>query len=155
MKKIIFLDLDGVLNIMEGPLSTFKNKLDHFEIHLIERFNKFLKENKDINIIISSSWRSDMDDLFYMLNKSGFKFNNRILGHTPLDSENLQFRGEQINYWLTNNNFKGKYICIDDSIDQICEFGKIQIDKNFCLKIDPSLGLSNENIDFLNKYFKH
>lgn len=155
MNKIIFLDLDGVLNIMEGPLATFKNKLDHFEKDLIDKFNTFLNTNEDINIVISSSWRSDMKDLFDMLNKSGFEFTNRIIGATPLDSENLQFRGEQIDSWLKINNFNGTYLCIDDSIDQICSFGKVKINRKFCLKIDPSTGISDQDIKYMNKYFRN
>lgn len=153
MEKIIFLDLDGVLNIMEGPLATFKNKLEHFENHLINSFNKFLDDNKDVFIIISSSWRSDMADLLNMLDNSGFKFNYRIKGHTPLNSPELQFRGEQISVWLEENKFNGIYLAIDDSIDQICSFGKIKINRKYCLKVDPTCGLSDKDIQYMNHYF--
>lgn len=148
MKKIIFLDLDGVLNISEGKNSTFKSRMEHFEPHLINMFNEFLDEFS-INIVLSSSWRTDFEDALDQLANAGFKHIDLIISKTPFDPEKYLFRGEEIKAWINENNFNGKFICIDDDINQIIEFIEIE----YCLKSDPSKGISKENIEYLKKYF--
>jgi hypothetical protein len=147
--KIIFLDVDGVLNKIGKPSeSTYFVTGKHIDTEIIENFNNLL-DKIDIHIVISSSWRSDMDDLYEVLKESGFKHLGKIIGYTELNSN---YRGNQIKNYLSDNDIE-HYLVIDDCIGDICGDVKI-IPENFVLKSNPKTGLTKEDLEFIEKYFK-
>lgn len=148
-KKIIFLDLDGVLNIASGPNATYLTKLEHFEEPLIMNLNYLLAFHEDLNIVLSSDWRKDLEDTKKLLKQAKFAFINRIIDITPIDNK-YSFRGDEISAWLKDNNFEGKYLCIDDNITWIDKI----INKDFCLGIDSSVGFNKEHLNYTINYFK-
>jgi hypothetical protein len=155
--KIIFLDVDGVLNIVSGingfKDSTYYRTGKHMEKDIIENFNIFLEKNINIKIVISSSWRSDMKDLKENLELSGFKFWERVIGNTPINSK---YRGEQILEFINNNKFNiSKYLVIDDCMGDI-HGEEIQyqfIKKELCLKTNPNYGIDKECLLYMNEFF--
>lgn len=133
--KVIFLDIDGVLNMYGASCRTFmKDYGQHIEPHLVQRLNYIVEQTK-CKIVISSSWRSDMQDLEKQLKEQGFKYWTEVVGKTtkphfiagnkkpPYDLKNdykYNDRGEQINKWLEDTNFAIKnYVVIDDEISDI------------------------------------
>ena len=116
MNKIIFLDIDGVLNTKAGfgidmGLDPTKTKLP---VDIV------LKTNA--SIILSSSWRymgygadSPLQQcLRAVLDRSdAYKISSRILGCTPQDLPN-ENRDQNIQRWLDNNSHGDIWVALDD-----------------------------------------
>ena len=164
-EKIIFLDIDGVLNVIEqgydeyGPIFH-----EHFQDNL-----KYIIEKTEAKIVISSSWRSDgIDKLINMWKHRNIA--GEIIDITPQCYDIVNFgkfefydevrRGDEIQYWIENNiEYIHSYCIIDDDND----FLETQIENlvrtsnNFHHKdcIDIGYGLTMEcarkAIDILNK----
>ena len=149
MKKIAFLDIDGVLNIAAGPNATYKTTLDHFDSTLIKNMNSLFSKFEDIDIILSSDWRKDLPDTKNLLEEANFLHVHKIIDITPID-KSLSFRGEEIAYWLSKNNFEGKFLCIDDNIEPIEMF----IDPKYCLSVDSEIGFDLEKLNAAISYFE-
>jgi len=149
--KILFLDVDGVLNIM-GPSyysHSFNNiGNDPIERHLMVRLEFILERVPDLNIVISSSWFEEQ--LKRKLEKQRFKYLDRIIGVTP---RKKSLRGEQIlDYLFEFGHDVETYIVIDDEIDDICGDKCSKIPKENVVEIDMNEGLSNGNvIDIITK----
>lgn len=119
--KVIFLDIDGVLNTID----TFKRRkkiykktrvliprLDFYRI----RYLKEIVKRTDAKIVITSSWRkykSDMREL-----ESIFElFNLKIYGVTIVDKNGI--RGNEIIDFLNKHNVETFVILDDESCDLI------------------------------------
>lgn len=129
--KVIFLDIDGVLNGFDLPPHFAEGWPEsHLESHLIEKINKIVEtvERKDADsgvrtkIVISSSWRVrfSKDELTEMLQKKGLRAD--IIDVTPrlLPTRMSQRvpRGREIKAWLENTDFTVvKFIILDDIPD--------------------------------------
>ena len=108
--KILFLDIDGVLNMFGESFRSFKRDSNPLEDILIRRLEYILENVPNLNVVISSSWRQD--ELISSLLKYEFKYINRIIGRTPRSyqdgfNENTKTyivkrsnRGEQIAAYL-------------------------------------------------------
>lgn len=126
MKKIIFLDIDGVLwtgnhdrhvsNHEEDPHS----KINEFCPKAVTQLNRILSTDNSINIVISSSWRCYRSLEWF---KDHFKAQgidpNRIIGCTPYLST---IRGLEIKQWLDTQSIKSDYwvsgfVILDDDED--------------------------------------
>jgi len=143
-QKIIFLDVDGVLNIISDSYRTMawtNYGNDAVEPHLMKRLEYLLEKVPDANIVISSAW-SEIQ-LTDVLEKLRFKFMNKIIGRTP---RRLRYRGQQINSWLLNNNWS-KYVVLEDEISDVCGDKCSLIPKEFVIQVDMKEGLSNKNIE--------
>lgn len=153
MINIIFLDLDGVLNINAGKNATYLNSLNHFEFNLIDRFN-FLLDNLDCYLVMSSSWREDYPDSLKQLERAGFKHIDKFIGKTIFDPNRALFRGEEISLWIENHMSNIKYLCVDDDIEQIYNVEGSKIPFENCIKINPEVGLSEIDIKRIIEHFE-
>ena len=116
--RIIFLDIDGVLN----RLSTFEQQrtvhtsqgFAEIEPELVARFNKLLID-ADAHWVLISSWRHTERwrlDMFQM----GMDV-KRLVDRTPhLPGE---IRGKEIDEWLTKHANVERYAIIDDDSDML------------------------------------
>lgn len=108
--KVLFLDVDGVLNKAWTPTR------DDAEGHLIatDPLMVFLVNNAvdkyGFKVVLSSSWRH-MPDWREQLKANGIVF--EFLDRTPLDGKEEQ-RGGQIRRWLEANPWVEKYAILDD-----------------------------------------
>ena len=139
--KVIFLDIDGVLNMYGASARTFMKPYgQHIEPHLVQRLN-YIIENSRCNIVVSSAWRSDMDDLKTQLEEQGFKYWGNVIGKTckPKEkSEDIPYprtrdaylyndRGEQICKWLDDSEINvEKYVVVDDETSDILPYVRIE-----------------------------
>ena len=135
--KVIFLDIDGVLNMYGSSCRTFmKDYGQHIEPHLVQRLN-YIVEQTECKIVISSSWRSDMEDLKKQLEEQGFKYWCQVIGktcHCKVKDESLPYprtrdnylyndRGEQIlDYVKRHNLHLHKWLMVDDEISDSVEY---------------------------------
>ena len=114
-KKLIFLDIDGVLNseerhpVIEGLWSIDPVSLEHL--------HKVIDET-DCYFVLSSTWRKT-DDYRGRLLKHGCskKVVERIIDRTTWDYARFQLRGQEILEWLERKRFVGPYIILDDDGD--------------------------------------
>ena len=147
INKIIFLDIDGVLNYIlwyiddrnPGNLYGQEGDLDPF---CIDRINKLCEETNS-KIVISSDWRIDRG-YKDRLELAGLK---NIIGHTPItifdtyDSIDHFTRGEEIQMYLKQHPNINKYVIIDDRTDFTNE------QKQFFVKVNSYIGLTDENCE--------
>lgn len=150
--NIIFLDVDGVLNMYGSSCRTFmKPYRQHIEPHLVCRLNYICENVKDLKIVISSSWRSVMEDLEIQIKEQGFKYwDSHVIGKTP----HIRFRGHEIQAWINENKFKDRYLVIDDEITDICgDYCNIILKENV-LKTDGNEGLLHKDAMYIINYFK-
>lgn len=113
--KIIFLDIDGVLNVIGQGYDEYGQL---FHPHLVENL-KYIVDQTEAKIIISSSWRSSglkaLEEMWRYRNLPG-----EIIGHTPIDYSFLNNRGEEIEYMI-DLYLEGmtNYVILDDDDDML------------------------------------
>lgn len=154
-RKLIFLDVDGVLNPSTNiwyrkqkgePTSSYYIKLPGDKLY---RLKKIVRDTGG-EIIISSSWRIGFDRNLMEPSPSIINLSNQlanyglsISGFTPL--HNNRHRGNEIsNYLMTFiriNKYKPKYIIIDDNIQDI-----IGQHKGHIIHTNSVLGLQDEHV---------
>lgn len=152
MQKLIFLDIDGVLNVFSSiyleendiwvcpETGDAELPLLYGDQPLNSRCLKNLQtlvDNTRADIVISSSWRIlyPVSSLSKMFKEAGLKIN--IIGQT----RNLPncIRGEEVRAYLDNINHKN-YVILDDSTD----FYNWQ--KPYFVNTDPGFGLSEMDV---------
>ena len=110
--KLIFLDIDGVLNHTAALSDGVELVAD--KIALLRR----LVGNTDANIVLSSSWRVlyNMEQLTAMFAVLGF-IKIPIVAATPsLDNKP---RGYEIRQWLADKAPFADYLILDDDLDML------------------------------------
>ncbi len=138
--NILFLDVDGVLNIMSTTFRSATSGSDVIEPHLMERLEFILERSPDTNIVISSSWIEK--HLIKKLKSVRFKYLDRILGRTNRSREH---RGDQIKDWLDTHEDVENYIVLEDEISDVCGDRCSAIPTNNVIEIDMNEGMSNAN----------
>lgn len=125
--KIIFLDVDGVLN-WAGTEDRYPDK--HGFIGLcserIARLNKITDAHPDAKIVVSSTWRhaftskgyQTFEELIELLKERGVK--GEIIGKTPSRFSYVS-RGGEIREWIMDHEEEGgkldAFVILDDSTE--------------------------------------
>lgn len=163
--KIIFLDVEGVLNTKEtyeriyriyGHTTMIDTEIDKFRLGYL----KTIIDNTGAKIVLSSSFRyffTKEDDKLYPTSLKGKKlydnfkrFGIEIYDITPT---NMNSREEQIKEWLLNNDDVESFVIIDDDPNDFYELydNLIQTStmrKNYLLSfMKESTGLCEQHID--------
>jgi hypothetical protein len=126
--KIIFLDIDGVLNNYD----TLGEGLGCWEPSLVKILKKIIKET-DAEIVLSSTWRRI--ERYRNIIKNDMKIN--FIDKTPTMWEK---RGIEIQSWLNDNPGVEKFIILDDDSDMVHLMSHL-------LQTDGEFGLTNEIAD--------
>lgn len=145
-KAYIFLDIDGVLNsddwyqyYWDNDLK-YTNKEYNIDFRAVERINR-LVETTGAEIVLSSSWRFDMDVTKLRLSRSGLKYEiSKKLPGCEF-GVNSPTRGELIAEYVNNQKCR-RYVILDDDNDMTDE----QKENHF-IKIDPFVGITDSDID--------
>lgn len=135
--KVVFLDIDGVLNSEEYALSLGKGGMLGINPEAVKILDRIL-EATGAKLVISSSWRGSSDLLADIRSNVG-----EYIGITPRLSG---IRGSEVKAWLDDNPVD-RYAILDDDSD----FYKYQP----LFKTTWKKGLTNEIadkvIEYLNK----
>lgn len=143
MKKILFLDIDGVLNSDEWFEKCYNKKVydDGIDPKLVQKINKL-----DCEVVISSSWGCDNGQTWKKLHKKGF--NLKVIGYTEHHEMGCVWivRGNSIKKWLNDNigydYFKKcRYAILDDDSDMLLE------QKDHFVKVDNMTGVTDADIE--------
>lgn len=151
MNKILFLDIDGVLNKF-GRTSDRPYPLSEFDPTMIKRLNRILREAEVTDLCISSDWRntSGLKNIFYEVGIHYPYCNSfsRLEDNLKLMMHN-QRRGYEVKYYLDSTyehkGLKFKY-CILDDIDQF-----LKEQKEYLVLTDYREGLTDENVEMAIK----
>lgn len=142
MKKILFLDIDGVLNSDNWFERCHKEGTpwDPIDSELVQKLNTL-----DCVVVISSSWGYDGGRTWEKLRKKGF--NHKIIGYTEPHESGSDWivRGNSIKKWLHDNckDIDYQYAILDDDGDMLLE------QKDHFVQTDPLVGVTDENIELL------
>lgn len=140
MKRIIFLDIDGVFNseltkFLYGDRSspydltdfaTGGKELTHeilkFNPTSVDLFGKILKHDNNglvnVKVVISSDWRIylEVEDFIKIFKVYGLDLTDYLIGMTPYIDDGT--RGDEINKWKQDNGYSHcRNIIIDDYPD--------------------------------------
>lgn len=145
--KLIFLDVDGVLNcvtttdIVRGANGIRYDGVDSDKIELL----KEIIDKTDANIILSSTWRLHDEFVDHLEKRLGFKYHTRIKGHTPTAYRrrgSYSERCDEIKKWFEENEAPDNYIILDDIDYKMNEyFG------DHYFQTDANIGLTKEIAD--------
>jgi len=122
MVRLVFLDIDGVLNSMQFILKMqglFDNPAHQIDPDAVKRLNR-LTDATGAFIVVSSTWRlpfvifNQIDQLKELMASHGITA--PVLGATPNTNGN---RGSQIQLWLNDHPDLdvGSFIILDDDSD--------------------------------------
>lgn len=136
--KILFLDIDGVLN----HAKTRERFRGVFGINkkFLRIFNTIIRDVPDLKVVLSSTWRLYKDNR-EELKKNGIEY----IDVTP--ALRTSFRGEEIKKWLEENESLEieKFACIDDDSDFL-EDQKL-------FKTSWKVGITQDLADEVIRYF--
>jgi hypothetical protein len=138
--KILFLDIDGVLNTISFMMNN--PKCDVLELDKIINLNKIINST-DCKIVVSSNWRVagiDHDSLYYnaLLNT------NKNIGQNIIDAtidttpvvDYVTPRWQEINLWLNCNSYD-KFVILEDQWD-------MDVLSPYTVMCDCMTGLTND-----------
>ncbi len=125
--KVIFLDIDGVLNNgkwIKALAGGFDNPINQMDPSAVARLNA-LTEATGAKIVVSSTWRliflSKSVDPLGMLERClrAYGIKGDIIGMTPRkDNAIRNQRGKEIQAWLDEHHSEvSKFVIIDDDSD--------------------------------------
>lgn len=108
MKKLIFLDIDGVLNDeLTGLYQSTDGYWPEIKPDCVKAFNRIIRAT-EAKIVLSSSWRyhilngnMSLHGFFVLLRSHGVR--GELVGHTRESSDSLEPRWIQIKDWLKDN----------------------------------------------------
>ena len=138
-RKIIFLDVDGVLNSIEF----FKRLKDTGSWGLTEVDPDCVRRLKDVisatgaEIILSSTWRLVPELVKVLKENTGLE----LKGRTP--SINQKHRGAEIESWLGDTDNVANFIVLDD--DEDAGIGKVYDLASRFIHTDVNVGFTEEN----------
>ena len=139
--KIIFLDIDGVLNSDNSikNSSHLKQFADMPSASMVGNLNYIIEET-EAKICVSSSWRYifKLMPLQYLLYLCGVKPHDVIVGVTPVTKLSGN-RGMDIRAWLDCNSTK-RFVILDDNDD----VGNLIY---FLVQTDHTYGLTKKDAD--------
>jgi len=154
--KVIFLDIDGVINLIPQGRDEFGSL---FHPHLVENLKR-LVEATGAKIVISSTWRlSGLSIMKEMWNKRELPGDVIDITSSLMQQRNTTLcRGEEIELWLNDHPEVTNYVILDDDTDmnenQINNFVRTSDNPDHEDCIDVGYGLTtictDEAINILN-----
>jgi hypothetical protein len=162
---IVFLDIDGVLNstahldYRESADGQQRNEriLSALALHGKETIRSLIQLDESrvailqkfafetgCKFVISSTWRENQTPQYFenLFLLCGYAFpENSIIGCTPvLDHIKTKKRGNEIQQWLSDNSYAGKYAILDDCSP------KIFLDGQPLVQTSYATGINEQNV---------
>jgi hypothetical protein len=146
--KIIFLDIDGVLNNDNHIYHYGNNYIDN---NLLNLFIAIVKSTES-EVVLSSSWKISENKKKILFNKLS-KFNIKILDSIiPQNKDGWINTSDEIQYWLKNHPQVSRFAILDDDVEM-----QYNIEEGF-FKTDPAIGLTEDLsidiIDYVNYVYQ-
>lgn len=158
--KVIFLDVDGVLNSevsREQERNNFDNWMEHEVSEMHVNNLKKIVDATGAQIVLSSSWRFDhpkatgrdfiVDPLMKVLDRKLKAVGLDIIDVTP--DLRGKIRGAEIQDWLDRHSEVERFVILDDDVDMNDEQKPFFVNTTF--KNGLTDELANKAIEILNK----
>ena len=158
--KVIFLDVDGVLNSevsREQERNNFDNWMEHEVSEMHVNNLKKIVDATGAQIVLSSSWRFDhpkatgrdfiVDPLMKVLDRKLKAVGLDIIDVTP--DLRGKIRGAEIQDWLGRHSEVERFVILDDDVDMNDEQKPFFVNTTF--KNGLTDELANKAIEILNK----
>jgi hypothetical protein len=123
-KRIVFLDIDGVINSEDYALyrnASRRFNLDEFVDERAVTFLNYIVKKTDAKIVLSSSWRGNMGLISERMTKCGFVYD--FFDKTPYHPS--RHRGTEIKEWIDKYEETHEpidnYVILDDDSDILSE----------------------------------
>ena len=147
--KVIFLDIDGVLNASDTK-SKAPSGCTGISEALLKRLRKII-EATGARVVLSSTWKTEIDERIravtpdgkYMINKFLYKGKFLLFDKTP-DAKSSWHRGTEIAMWLNNHENIEEFVILDDIYFD--DFDKFDLTSHF-VNTDPIVGLTDDNVE--------
>lgn len=118
--KVIFLDVDGVLNRMEAgrwaSIATIPQPTQSYpfvtEANIVDFFNREMSKRDDIKVVVSSTWRLTSTDAQDFANQTGIDVE---CIHEDWKTDRLGDRGLEIKHWLGKHPEVTHHVILDDT----------------------------------------
>ncbi len=136
--KVIFLDIDGVLNNQEVSIRKKDEGCRVWDEKCVNRLNRITDET-GAKIVISSTWRRSKDFYSIIVNEMGIT--GEIIGKTIdyLLTPNTK-RGDEIEEWLSRHPEITIFVILDDNDDMAHLIDHL-------IQTDFEIGLTDEHAD--------
>lgn len=151
MKKVLFLDVDGVLNHRR----TKERCLGYLGVEMAKcRLVARIVQETNADVVLCSTWRKHPEMLAYLWPRLGEGVHSRYIGNTPVLESKMDSglysgyaRGDEIAAWLSENPHITKFAILDDDGD-MCHLipHLVQTD----MEVGVTEELANEVIKRLN-----
>lgn len=140
--KVIFLDIDGVLNSSKTTRRTSNTIFRFVGKRYILNLKRIISTT-GAKVVLSSDWRYDRDDpqhngLFCELRDELLKYDIEFYGFTPEIPSG--HRGAEIDLWLSEHPEVSNFVILDDRLD-------IEPNKDHWVQTFISRGLRKEETD--------
>ena len=158
--KVIFLDVDGVLNSevsREQERNNFDNWMEHEVSEMHVNNLKKIVDATGAQIVLSSSWRFDhpkatgrdfiVDPLMKVLDRKLKAVGLDIIDVTP--DLRGKIRGAEIQDWLDRHSEVERFVILDDDVDMMEEQKPFFVNTTF--KNGLTEEMANKAIEILNK----
>lgn len=138
--RVIFLDIDGVLN-SDKFYKSDSSKSDDLDRSAIEKLNQIIAQT-NAKVVVSSTWRimHTQDEIQMMLSRNGFQ--GEVIDTTDNLIKKGMDRGDEIHQWIENHSNIESFVVIDD-------FNFPNFDKWFpwrFIQTDWKTGISEEDV---------
>lgn len=144
--RVIFLDIDGVLNnTTDSEMHGDAGRSRYYSHRCVARLND-LTDSTHAKIVVSSTWRlgSSVEDLKTLLSSMGIT--GEVIDKTDRLSSDT-FRGNEIHKWMIDNpeligdyNLFKSYVILDDDSDMLLWH------KNNYVNCDPEIGMTRRTV---------
>lgn len=147
--KVIFLDIDGVLNSRYSKTHA-PSGCHGLESSKLKKIYQIISAT-GAKVVLSSTWKSEINknikyvtaDGKYMLNKFKYEGKFILFDKTP-DAETSLHRGKEISAWLYDHQTVEKFVIIDDT--EFNDMGYFGLLNNLVLT-DGDIGITDEDVD--------
>ena len=153
--KIIFLDIDGVLNCRTSKSYCHDDKyglITGIDFDKVKRLAKIV-EATNAKIVLSSDWRVGWEKHYtarkpshakYLDNHLKKKGNLIIFDKTPIINKGSWYRGEEIITYLNLHSDITHYVILDDTLFE--DFNRKEIKEHLVLT-DYIIGLTDNDVE--------
>ena len=141
--KVLFLDVDGVLNT--------SNYIGTMNKGMVQTL-KYIVDKTGCKIVMSSTWRVAGYGIGTLFNTALMRCDpsdtviKSVIGVTPQGGDRIDeigkdyVRGNEIQLWIDDNEFDGKFAILDDDSDMAHLSPKL-------VKTNPEIGLTRADAD--------